>query len=1072
MAEIQFFRIDNEVLTKLNNQDRDELCRYIETLEDATADEQLELYIYTRFLVFRRGDSNSDEHLELAFKRSQAWVAATAKDHPDYNRRCRILGLISVWMRRDDIVSALSSTTAEATPLSGVNDNHFNQHQPTQPATIDSMTKGLGEASPDGLSLAIDLANWAVYAMPDDCAPDKRHGCLQVLAFRLGERFNQTGSINDLTGALDIMAVMLNSMASDHPNRPFILYNRGRFFLRRFGFTTDVKDLTLAVEDMTIAVEATPHTDSDRAERLTTLAALLLRRFKHTTSIADLDGAIETADMALKTATNTSSRADSMYTLGEGLGRRFDQKGSMEDLDRAVDVMTLAIETAPHHPNRASHLTTLGTFLSSRYERTGSVDDLDRAIEVINMAIDVNEQRPVLAHGRNPRQAYILNSLGDRLGCRYERTRLMTDLESAIETAEKANEACPRDYPNRRLFLAALSRWLSERYSRTRSLDDIDRAIALQNEALEASPRHAPERASYLDSLGIYLFRRSQQSNSIQDLSLSIERTSEAIDASAPTNPHRAGYLLNLGLSLTIRAEKTRSADDLFRAISSFHQGRQSVVAAPQTRLKLAVHAAMVYASHVSWEGSSVLFEEAVKLLSTVSPRSLKHTDKQHVLAHSSGIAASAASAVLQACGDVDRALQLLELGRGVIAGLLMDMRGDLSDVKEKHPMLADEFIALRDELDKPEESVAPLMTSSEKPISSWESSVRRRREADQRLTQLITEIRDKPGFEAFLLPPTAESLVAAAKPDPIIILNLNSPPDDDLPRVWWIPTGLLSQLPLHAAGYHTRGGSETVIDRVMSSYASSVKSLIHGRGQGFRPPSSNPSSNHALLVAMRETPDLSHDSYLSFAVPEVNMVKDLCPSLNLRPTMPSRRRDDVLQLLKSCTIFHFAGHGETNFEDPSRSCLLLDDWKANPLTVGDVRDQRLQESPPFLGFLSACSTGANKKMMDEGIHLINSFQLAGFRHVIGTLWEVSDEFCVDVAGTLYRTLRDEGLTDVAVCRGLHFAIRKLRDEEVSKGEEVVRVRAKARDAKVVCSETEVKTAMNPYWVPYVHFGV
>ncbi|RCI10000.1 hypothetical protein L249_8671 [Ophiocordyceps polyrhachis-furcata BCC 54312] len=72
-----------------------------------------------------------------------------------------------------------------------------------------------------------------------------------------------------------------------------------------------------------------------------------------------------------------------------------------------------------------------------------------------------------------------------------------------------------------------------------------------------------------------------------------------------------------------------------------------------------------------------------------------------------------------------NHALQLLELGRGVIAGLLMDMRGDLSEVKDKHPALADEFVALRDELDKPEESLPPLTTSFGNTISSWESSVR-----------------------------------------------------------------------------------------------------------------------------------------------------------------------------------------------------------------------------------------------------------------------------------------------------------------------------------------------------------
>ncbi|KAF1828367.1 hypothetical protein BDW02DRAFT_458414, partial [Decorospora gaudefroyi] len=123
-------------------------------------------------------------------------------------------------------------------------------------------------------------------------------------------------------------------------------------------------------------------------------------------------------------------------------------------------------------------------------------------------------------------------------------------------------------------------------------------------------------------------------------------------------------------------------------------------------------------------------------------------------------------------------------------------------------------------------------------------------------------------------------------------------------------------------------------------------------------------------------------------------------------------------------------GHGRSDPLDPSRSCLLLDDWEESPLTVGDLRDHKIQESSPFLGYLSACSTSANKvdRLVDEGIHLASAFQLAGFRHVIGTLWEVSDSHCVDVARVVYETIRAEGMTDKAVCRGLHLAIKALRD--------------------------------------------
>jgi len=354
------------------------------------------------------------------------------------------------------------------------------------------------------------------------------------------------------------------------------------------------------------------------------------------------------------------------------------------------------------------------------------------------------------------------------------------------------------------------------------------------------------------------------------------------------------------------------------------------------------------------------------------------------------------------------------------------------------------------------------------------------------------------------------------------------TPSDDNWPHVWWILTGALSHLPIHAAGRHIKGSTEAVLERVMSSYSSSIKALVYGRRHSVRK-SAGSASEHALLVAMPETP---FQTALPSATDEVAMLNSLCQSLQLTPVKPPQLRKEVLEHLRACKIFHFAGHGLSHVE-PSQSCLLLKDWKDNPLTVGDLRDHRLQENSPFLGYLSACSTGANKanRLIDEGIHLVSACQLAGFRHVVGTLWEVSDKHCVDIAKVLYETLRDEGMTDVAVCRGLHRAIRALRhgDNEMGsvtgeshaaektdqhKGTETAKVdgnpsdtanenrlqdtkaennapvmameidsrlTGKGRDAvtedeeRDAISEDDIghKEQEKPlYWVPYIHFGV
>ncbi|KAI1649557.1 CHAT domain-containing protein [Daldinia loculata] len=174
-------------------------------------------------------------------------------------------------------------------------------------------------------------------------------------------------------------------------------------------------------------------------------------------------------------------------------------------------------------------------------------------------------------------------------------------------------------------------------------------------------------------------------------------------------------------------------------------------------------------------------------------------------------------------------------------------------------------------------------------------------------------------------------------------------------------------------------------------------------------------SHNQALLVPIHTTPG---QEILEFAEDEVNILRKVCPSLQLRPVTPPPRKSDIIKALSECKIFHFAGHGKSKPIEPSQSILMLQDWQSNPLTVEDLREHKLQENRSFLGYLLASSTGPNTtgKLADEAIHRVGTLQLAGFRHVVGTLWKVSDKHCADVARILYETLQAEGMTDIAVC--------------------------------------------------------
>ncbi|KAI0533020.1 hypothetical protein GGR58DRAFT_522172 [Xylaria digitata] len=216
--------------------------------------------------------------------------------------------------------------------------------------------------------------------------------------------------------------------------------------------------------------------------------------------------------------------------------------------------------------------------------------------------------------------------------------------------------------------------------------------------------------------------------------------------------------------------------------------------------------------------------------------------------------------------------------------------------------------------------------------------------------------------------------------------LGFNGPPDgDNFQRIWWIPTGLLIRLPLHTAGYHRRQSGETVIDRVMSSYSSSVKTIIRGRGDLTQQATYSKTLEHRRIVPA-----------------------GMCQSNGLETIEPPPLKQEVPSQLPDCTIFHLAGHGITDNTNLLESYLLLEDWDTDRLTVEALLDMNPHEKPPFLACLA--------------------YRLAGFRHALETLWSVNDESCLEMAKIIYEEIMTKDMSDDSMCKGLHKATRSLRD--------------------------------------------
>ena len=238
--------------------------------------------------------------------------------------------------------------------------------------------------------------------------------------------------------------------------------------------------------------------------------------------------------------------------------------------------------------------------------------------------------------------------------------------------------------------------------------------------------------------------------------------------------------------------------------------------------------------------------------------------------------------------------------------------------------------------------------------------------------------------------------------------------------RLWWCPSGLLSLLPLHAAGYHQR--HDTVLDHVQSSYTPTLRALDHSRRARHHAPAWPPG---VLAVSMPSTPG---QDALPTADREITALQALLGSSIEVLSGPAATRDAVTSALPGYDWAHVAGHATADLANPSYSRILLSDHQFAPLTVAHLSRQRLDTE---LAFLSACQTSVGStRLPDEAIHLASALQLAGYRHVIATLWSVRSVHAATIATGFYTALKDAAdhgrLLQPAAA--LHQSVLELRD--------------------------------------------
>ncbi|WP_326809982.1 CHAT domain-containing protein [Streptomyces scopuliridis] len=238
------------------------------------------------------------------------------------------------------------------------------------------------------------------------------------------------------------------------------------------------------------------------------------------------------------------------------------------------------------------------------------------------------------------------------------------------------------------------------------------------------------------------------------------------------------------------------------------------------------------------------------------------------------------------------------------------------------------------------------------------------------------------------------------------------------LPRVWWSPGGVLGTLPLHAAT--PQEGARGALDRVVSSYTPTLRALHHARQRAARP-----AGTGALIVAVGDAAGLAS---LPAAHREAEHLARLLPGPEVL-TGASATHSAVVSALPRHAYAHFACHALGDLERPSGSRLVLHDHAERPLTVRDLA--RLRLPSVRLAYFSACDTlRTSPELADEAVHIVSALQIAGFPHVVGSLWHVDDTIGAGVARGVYEALSTgDGALDVdRTAEALHSAVCALRD--------------------------------------------
>ncbi|MEV4008975.1 CHAT domain-containing tetratricopeptide repeat protein [Nonomuraea angiospora] len=892
----------------------------------------------------------------------------------------------------------------------------------------------------------------------------------------------------DLTGGRDLLdqaIEILRGITSESSDALRSLLVLASGLLRRYEAYGDPADLNESIVILRSALDRLPVNSPEIATFKANLGMALGTRFRVTGQIDDLDEAVEATRQAIATLPSLHPNlAPALANLAELLEIRADAGGYAVDVDEVVNLYETAVAVSRDEgPWHRSVLAGLAGALLTRFRLYSDRQDLDRAIELARQAAAADDVEPL--------SGMLLSNLADALLLRHQVTGFAGDLDEAVELGTRALTLA-RNSIRAPTVMLRLAQSLQARFEQSRSAEAIDSALAILQEAASEAGRGSAEYIGALTALSTAARLRYSILGDPDDLMLGVQSARRARDAASFESARARAAETNLALALLARYRATGDRGDLDEAASAGeraltgtpdfapHQAQVFSAAAAirherylatgladdeqaaftlwsavadnaaaplSVRLDAAAGAAGAAIELGLWDRALAICEQGVALLALgVSTRATVTADLERLERFAELSRDGAACAIV--LGLPERAVELLEWGRGAQWSRLLDLRSDLTRLEAAQPELAARFATIRARLDGVPATGEPDDHDSRRNLArSWD--------------RVLAEVRAVPGFESFLRPPHFAELAQAAAEGPVVIINMSrvrcdalivtvqgvfivalpmadlnsarsmvtaaaasreggSQPqefewgyevlswlwaaivspvlvaldwDDGRPnRLWWCPTGIVSLLPLHAAG----DGRRSALDTVVSSYTPSLRLLIDARA---RPGRTMPSLFERMLIVSEPYPGPESLPRLPLARRETSLIQEMVPEAAVL-TERAATIQAVLKVLPTVDSFHFAGHGVGEHAQLGNSGLVL----ANGiLGVDDIAPLRLRGE---LAYLSACSSGALGTISpDQALSPAVALHVAGFRNVVAVMDVITDEAALRVARSFYERL-------------------------------------------------------------------